>query len=198
MLSQKVKLFIVIGALSLIVIRLTMMYNSQSKEVVRLGNNMIAQNKSIHYYQSRLGETVAQQPVLQLKKQETAELFPRIIDELKNLKIKLNKTLNYSETAIQTEKNIITSIKDSTVNDTVHVKYFYYQDAYYTINGIVQNDTQKVNIQSRDSVIQVVYKGKRQIPYLWFFSKRKLEQVIQAKNPASTITYSKYIQIVKP
>jgi hypothetical protein len=44
---------------------------------------------------------------------------------------------------------------------------------------------------------EVVYKGERIHPWIWFFSRRKLEQMITAKNPNSTILYNRTIQLSK-
>ena len=48
-----------------------------------------------------------------------------------------------------------------------------------------------------DSLIQVVYRGKRKQPWLWLFSPRPLEQLIYNKNPNSKISYQKTIKLSK-
>ena len=68
---------------------------------------------------------------------------------------------------------------------------------FYNIEGIAIGSTQNVSIQSTDSLMQVVYKGKRKKPYLWFFSKRQLEQVITNKNPNSKLECIKFAALIK-
>ena len=124
-------------------------------------------------------------------------IYPEIIYEIKNLKVNPMRVEHFSETIIQQQKDIITKLKDSLIYDTVLVRVFNYHDAFYTIKGIAIGDTQKVHIESRDSLIQVVYKGERYKPWLWIFSKRKLEQVVSCKNTNSKVEYSRIIEVVQ-
>jgi len=124
-------------------------------------------------------------------------IYPEIIYEIKNLKVNPMIVEHFSETIIQQQKDIITKLKDSLIYDTVLVRVFNYHDEFYTIKGIAIGDTQKVHIESRDSLIQVVYKGERFKPWLWIFSKRKLEQVVSCKNTNSKVEYSRIIEVVQ-
>ena len=124
-------------------------------------------------------------------------IYPEIIYEIKNLKVNPRRVEHFSETIIQQQKDIITKLKDSLIYDTVLVCVFNYHDAFYTIKGIAIGDTQKVHIESRDSLIQVVYKGERYKPWLWIFSRRKLEQVVSCKNTNSKVEYSRIIEFVQ-
>jgi hypothetical protein len=47
----------------------------------------------------------------------------------------------------------------------------------------------------QDTLVQVVFRGKRIHPWLWIFSRRQLMQRIQLKNPQAQIHYSEIIQI---
>jgi hypothetical protein len=81
--------------------------------------------------------------------------------------------------------------------DTVQIRVFDYEDGYYSVHGQSWGDTQRVEVKSRDTLIQVVYKGRRERPELWIFSPRKLEQRLSLKNPNARIVYNKNIQIQK-
>lgn len=164
---------------------------------IRLENSFAASEKVIKYFYTRNGELAAKVDVLQLKYSEVKNIYPDIIAEMKNLKVNPRSVNNYSETVIHQDKEIVTSLHDSLIFDTVPVRVFNYHDEFYTVRGIAIGDTQKVHIESRDSLIQVVYKGERYKPWLWIFSKRKLQQVIRCNNPDSEIEYSKFIEIVK-
>ena len=113
------------------------------------------------------------------------------------MKIKPSRINHYSETVIRQEKEVVKQLRDSLIFDTISVKVFDYSDAFYQVNGMIREDSIRIQIQSIDSIIQVVYKGKRLRPWLWVLSKRQLEQVMQSKNPNSQIIYSKQIQIIK-
>jgi hypothetical protein len=130
-----------------------------------------------------------------LSKKDVVRL--RLIAELHNLKIKPQRVESYSETVIQQNKNISTLLRDSIIYDTIPVKVFNYHDEFYTISGIAVGDTQKVHIQSRDSLIQVVYKGKRYKPWMWIFSRRRLEQVVGSKNKNCRVEYGRVIEVEK-
>ena len=159
----------------------------------RIENSFAASQQQLQYYRAKNGDLVAKNDAMILQISEVKKIFPRIIDEIRNLKINPHKVESYSETVIQQNKDIITRLRDSTIYDTVPVRVFNYHDEFYTVKGISVGDTQKVHIESRDSLIQVVYKGERCHPWLWVFSRRKLEQVVGCKNPNSQVKYSKYL-----
>ena len=171
------------------------LYFKEKKEKDRLQKSFAAANETIRYYKAKNGQLVAQTTTLQLRYDELKQIFPKVIDEIKNLDIKPRHVTGYSETVVKQEKEIVTKLKDSLVCDTIHAKIFNYQDSFYTVKGIAIGDTQRVHITSKDSIIQLAYKGKRYHPWLWIFSRRKLEQVITCKNPSSTILYNRTILI---
>ena len=173
------------------------LYVSEKKDNNRLSSNIKNINQNLTYYKSRNGHLVGKNSVLIFRLSEFKSSFSEITEQIEDLKIKVNRIQSVSNTVIRSEKHITTSLKDSTINDTVTAKIFKYNDNFYNIQGIAIGDTQNVSIQSTDSLLQVVYKGKRKKPYLWFLSKRQLEQVITSKNPNSKIVYSKFIQITK-
>jgi hypothetical protein len=167
------------------------------KDTNRLEKSFEISQKDVVYYKDLNGKLTAKGEVLELKHSELSKIFPQILTEIENLKIKKRRVSQYSETIIHQDKEIITELRDSIIYDTIKVKVFDYQDAYYNVNGNIQNDSVRMDIHSSDSLIQVVYKGERLYPKRWIFSPRQLEQVIQSKNPSSTIIYSKTIQISK-
>ena len=173
------------------------MYQKERKEKDRVLQSFEAVESEIKLYKTRSGELVAQNQVLQLQYDEMKKIYPQILDEIKNLDIKPRNVTHYSETLVKQDKEIQTIIRDSIIMDTIPARVFSYQDEFYQVKGIAIRDSQTVHISSIDSIIQVVYKGHRIHPRLWFLSKRKLEQTISCKNPNSTILYNKNIQILK-
>ncbi|HEY4789112.1 MAG TPA: DUF6549 family protein [Bacteroidales bacterium] len=174
------------------------MYYREKREKDRLQNSFATANETIKYYKTRNGLLVAQTTNMQLRYDELKQIFPKVIDEIKNLDIKPKQVTQYSETVVKSEKQIVTHLKDSIIRDTIRARVFNYQDSFYTVKGIAVGDTQQVRITSVDSLIQVVYKGERYRPWLWIFSRRKLQQAITSKNPNNKIMYSKTIQISRP
>jgi len=173
------------------------LYKSERNNRLRIEQAFAASNQEIQYYKSRNGQLIAKVNVMELKYNELKDLYPEIIAEIRSLKIRPGRVEQYAETVIHEQKDIVTTLRDSLIYDTIHVRVFNYSDEFYTISGIADNDTQHVHIESRDSLIQLVYRGDRVKPWLWVFSRRQLQQVLTCKNPNSKIEYSTIIEIKK-
>lgn len=171
------------------------MYYREVREKARLQNSFAAANTTIRYYKTENGRLAAQTNALQLRYNEVQQIYPKVIEEIRNLDLKPKHVTEYTETVVKSEKEIVTHLKDSIIHDTIRARVFNYRDSFYTVTGVAVGDTQQVKISSVDSLIQVVYKGERYRPWLWIFSKRRLQQVVTPKNPNNKIMYSRTIQI---
>ncbi|MBP5994252.1 MAG: hypothetical protein KA736_01000 [Crocinitomicaceae bacterium] len=147
---------------------------------------------------TKSGQLAAQSDLLVLQTKELKKLFPKEVKQIENLGVKVNKTAQYSTTVVETKTNVLTTLRDSIVLDTVHVSVFDYQNQWYKIRGVIEKDTQRLVIKSTDTLTQVLYLGERQKPWLWVFSPRKIQQRVSVSNPNATIKYSQTIQIQKP
>lgn len=192
-LQKIVFLLLLIGA----VILLWKSNESLKQDNARLVNNMETLNASVKYIQTQNGKLAAQTDVLLVRTGELKELFPVQAKTVTDMGIKLNRATQISSSVIETQKNIITVLRDSIVHDTVRVKVFSYKDQWYQISGIGNEKTQQLSIFTTDTITQVVFKGDRIKPWLWIFSPRKLQQRISVSNPNATIKYSSLIQIQK-
>jgi regulator of replication initiation timing len=168
---------------------------SQSKENDRLSKTLAQTVQQLKEIQTQSGQLAVENEVLQLRLKELSTLYPKLIDEIRNLKINPKRAESISSTAINTEKRIVTVLRDSIIHDTIPVKVFSYKDNYYQVKGIAHDSTQEVKINYQDTLVQVVYLGPREKPWLWIFSPRKLQQRATLKNPNARITYSEFIQI---
>jgi hypothetical protein len=172
-------------------------YFRSRKDQYRMETNLAIAETSVKMYKLKNGRLAAQNRVMQLRYDEMAAVYPSILEEVRNLEIRPRYLTQFSETVINQEKEIRTNLRDSIILDTVKARVFDYNDQFYQVKGIAIGDSQRVSIHSRDSLIQVIYRGKRVHPWMWFLSKRQTEQVITCKNPSSTILYNKTIQICK-
>jgi hypothetical protein len=163
----------------------------------RLESNVRSLSVGLKQIQLENGALAGQSEVLTLRIQELKTLFPMQFKAILDAGVKPARTQQVSTTVVETEKHIITTLRDSVIHDTVRVRVFSYSDPWYSIHGQALGDTQWVQIQSRDSLIQVVYKGERNNPWLWILSPRRLQQRIYSSNPNSTIKYSQLINIQK-
>ena len=161
-------------------------------------SNLQTLTSSLDYVRTQNGKLAAQTDVLLLRTNELKTLFPVQAKSVKDMGIKLNRATQLSTTVIETQKNIVTVLRDSIVHDTVRIKVFTYADKWYHIKGVNQGDSQSLQIQTTDTLTQVVFKGEREKPWLWIFSPRKLQQRVSVSNPNATIKYSSVIQIQKP
>lgn len=164
----------------------------------RLSSNLKTLGAELSMVKTKSGQLAAQSDLLVLQTRELKKLFPKEVKQIENLGVKVNKTTQYSTTVVETKTNVITTLRDSLIFDTVQVRVFDYQDQWYQIHGISEKDTQRLVIKSMDTLTQVLFYGERQKPWLWFFSPRKLQQRVSVTNPNATIKYSQTIQIQKP
>lgn len=164
----------------------------------RLSSNIKTLGAELSMVKTKSGQLAAQSDLLVLQTRELKKLFPKEVKQIENLGVKVNKTAQYSTTVVETKTNVITTLRDSLILDTLQVRVFDYQDQWYKIRGVIEKDTQRLVIKSTDTLTQVLYLGERQKPWLWFFSPRKLQQRVSVSNPNATIKYSQTIQIQKP
>jgi hypothetical protein len=142
------------------------------------------------------GQLVAQNQVLTLKGNELAAMLPGLAKEIRELGVRLNQAAAVSKTAFSVNTPATVLLRDSVIYDTVHVQLFDYQDGFFTVKGKSIGNQQYLDLGYRDTLVQVVYRGPRERPWLWIFSPRKLMQRVSLKNPNSTIHYTRQIEII--
>lgn len=164
----------------------------------RLSSNIKTLGAELVLVKTKSGKLAAQTDLLVIQTNELKKLFPKEVKQIENLGVKVNKTSQFTTTVIETKTNVITTLRDSLILDTIKVRVFNYHDQWYQIQGISERDSQRLVIKSTDTLTQVVYRGERLKPWLWVFSPRKIQQRVSVSNPNSTIKYSQTIQIQKP
>jgi hypothetical protein len=192
--QRLIGLLVVLGAI-LLLWKSNLRLHADNK---RLSSNIKTLGAELSMVKTKSGQLAAQSDLLVLQTRELKKLFPKEVKQIENLGVKVNKTTQYSTTVVETKTNVLTTLRDSMVLDTVQVRVFDYQDQWYQIHGISEKDTQRLVIKSMDTLTQVLFYGERQKPWLWFFSPRKLQQRVSVSNPNATIKYSQTIQIQKP
>ena len=164
----------------------------------RLSSNIKTLGAELVLVKTKSGKLAAQTDLLVLQTSELKKLFPKEVMQIESLGVGVSKTTQFTTTVVETKTNVITTLRDSLILDTIKVRVFNYQDQWYQIQGISEKDTQRLVIKSTDTLTQVVYRGERIKPWLWLFSPRKIQQRVSVSNPNSTIKYSQTIQIQKP
>ena len=195
--SQGLQKILLAGTLVLLVWMIWSNNQNLREENQRLEGNVRSLSIGLKQIQLENGAIAGQSEVLTLRIQELKTLFPLQFKSILEAGVKPERAQQVSTTIIETQKQIVTTIRDSLIHDTIRVKVFSYSDPWYTIQGQALGDTQRVQIQSRDSLIQVVFKGERSKPWLWIFSPRRIQQRMFSSNPNSIIKYSQTINIQK-
>lgn len=195
--SQGLQKILLAGTLVLLVWMIWSNNQNLREENQRLEGNVRSLSIGLKQIQLENGAIAGQSEVLTLRIQELKTLFPLQFKAILEAGVKPERAQQVSTTIIETQKQIVTTIRDSLIHDTIRVKVFSYSDPWYTIQGQALGDTQRVQIQSRDSLIQVVFKGERTKPWLWIFSPRRIQQRMFSSNPNSIIKYSQTINIQK-
>jgi len=187
--------------LLLLVSAVIVLWNSNQRlrlETARMTSNLQTLTASLDFVRTQNGTLAAQTNVLLLRTNELKQMFPAQAKSITDLGVKISRATQVSSTVIESEKNVVTLLRDSVIHDTIRVKVFTYADQWYQIKGINQGDSQSLQIQTTDTLTQVVFKGEREKPWLWIFSPRKLQQRVSVSNPNATIKYSSVIHIQKP
>jgi hypothetical protein len=125
-------------------------------------------------------------------------LNPDLIDEIRRLKVKLAKAKSINATGFAVSTSATVMLRDSVLFDTIQNSYFDYDDGFFRVRGRSIGNQQHLDLGYHDTLVQLVYWGERERPWLWIFSRRKLMQRVSLKNPNASITFSEYIQIADP
>jgi hypothetical protein len=128
--------------------------------------------KQFSNYEAKNGILAAKTQVLQYTLSEYTKQYPDGLKELNNLRIKPKRVVQISEVTTKTENYITAKWNDSTGKDSIKEKGFDYTDDWVSVTGTTQNDSVSLLITTVDSLVQVVYWGKRRSPYLWFLATK--------------------------
>lgn len=201
---MKVKQIATFSVIALCLIYITgkslFMYIQKQKDYNRMLINSSALHAQVNYYADALGRETAKVRTMEFTVNELSKVLPEVTQALKELKIKPSRVQSYSQASVEQSKVITQILRDTVLiinNIQAPAKSFTYNDSWYQVTGLIRDNSQTLHITSVDTIIQVVSRGERAKPWLWFFSKRKLIQTIQSRNPSNHVTYSRNIQIKK-
>lgn len=167
-------------------------------EKKRLANNQEALLTDVETYKTEAGKNAASVLRLELSKSELEKYNKDLTQTVSDLKIKISRIQSASTTATSTDYSITTPVRDSIVYrdrlipDTL--KRITYNDAWLGLDGTIQKGIFSGNIQSRDTLVQIVHR----IPKKFLFFKwgtKAIRQEVTTKNPHSKIVYTQYIEL---
>lgn len=196
---MNLKVIFFLGAGLILSVVLSLFLFDAWKETHRSYKRVLSANESLQkelvQFRTENGQLVAQNRVLELKSNELAALLPQMALEINQLGVKLSRAESVSSTGFEVKTPATVLLRDSIIFDTVPVKLFTYDDGFFDIEGTATGDQQQLNLAYRDTLVQVVYRGERERPWLWIFSPRKLMQRVSLKNPNAQIEYTQHIEI---
>lgn len=196
---SKLKGILILGTGLLLSVSLTWLLLDAWQETQRSYKRVLSANESLQeeliQFRTENGQLVAQNRVLELKSKELAALLPQMASEIKQIGVKLSRAESVTTTGFEVKTPATVLLRDSIIFDTVPVKRFSYDDGFFDIEGTAIDDQQQLKLAYRDTLVQVVYRGERERPWLWIFSPRKLMQRVSLKNPNAQIEYTQHIEI---
>jgi hypothetical protein len=182
-------LLIPLAVIAILALQIRSEFKGQDKRL----NQLI--EHSARTFETLDGRLGVESQVATLKLEELGRLYPALLQEIKQLRIKPQRLVQATQTTVHTEAQIHTTLRDSIVYDTTPVRLFEYHDPYVHIQGMAIEDTQFLQVVTRDTLVQALYRGKRPKPLLWIFSRRRIEQRIALKNPNAHLEYPQTVLI---
>jgi hypothetical protein len=165
---------------------------SDYERVVKVSSTL---GDKLTYLRGENNQLIAQNNSLSLSKNELELLLPELKKQISSLGVKLKNAQSVTSTEFTIETPATVVLRDTLFYDSIPVKTFDYKDGYFSISGSLDDSIQMLNMSYSDTLVQVVYKGEREKPWLWIFSKRKLMQRVSLKNPNAQIHYTNHIKI---
>lgn len=198
------KKYLIISCLALAVLSawLSSKLYESGIERERLSNNQQALMSKVKLYETEAGESAASVQVLQLKYDELKQNYQVVCEEAKELGVKVKRLQSAAYSASKTEVEVKTVVKDTIIYipstaaiDTA--KIFYWRDPpWVEVSGVLLNDSVDLNVQSVDTLIQLVHRVPKR--FLFFkFGTKAIRQEIVSKNPHTKIVYSEFVMLNK-
>lgn len=194
---KKILLYVNV-ALILTVSVLSCWLNNVREEKKRLADNQEALLSDVDYYKTESGKNAASVLKLELSKSELENHCQDLTKTIDELNIKIGRIQSASTTITKTEVKIQTVVRDSIVyrDLPVNLKVIKWRDPWVVLNGVLDGETFSANIESIDTLSQVVHR----IPKKFLFIKwgtKAIRQEVVSSNPHSKIVYTEYIELKK-
>lgn len=191
---------IAVGVLVVAVIYLLATTISLRKANSTYKSNQQALLEKVDYYKTEAGKSAASVQKLELSYSELEDNYQTVCDAADELNIKLKRIEATSTTAIKTEVKIQTVVKDSIIYhsalDIDTVKRLRWRDAWVDISGYLQKDSLNLNVQSSDTIVQIIHRVPKKFWFITYGTKAIRQEMIST-NPHTAIVYTEYIDLKK-
>lgn len=165
----------------------------------RLSGNQRSLLEQISFYQTKDSLNAASIERLTLTTNELKSYFPQLVETVKSLNIKVKRLQSVAQTATEASYPIATPIVDSiiirdTVDRPILLKCIDFDNRYVRVSGCDHNGLFNGNIQTLDTLVQVVHRVPRKFWFIKWGTKAIRQEVI-SKNPFSKVVYTEYIEL---
>ena len=138
-------------------------------------------------------------PIFACRASELESSKSELVEICDDLRIKVKRLQSASTTVTQTKYEFKTIFKDSVIvrNGAVldTIKCMSYKDQWLSFEGCTNDNLNfDVQIESRDTIIQIVHRVPRKFWFIKWGTKAIRQEVI-SKNPHGRITYTEYIEL---
>ncbi len=200
--------YLIIACLGLVVIASTMagITHKQAQELKRIRTNqsiLIGRlQDSLQTYKTKSNDYAASVQILTLTKAELEKNYTSLAAEIKDFGIKLKRVEAAAATSTSTNVQIVTQVRDSIiyVRDSSgtfrpdSLQKIAWSDSWIDLQGEIRNRQLTADIQSRDTLIQVIHRVPKK--FLFFrWGTKELRQEIKTSNPHNKIVYSEFVKI---
>lgn len=195
---KKILIFLLIAAFAIIVGLHSSLHKTR-EERDRYRANQTALLSDVEHYKTESGKNAASVQKLTLTYNELKKNYDDVVATAKELNIKVKRMQSVSTTATETRVNVVTQVRDSIIfrdSITQSIKIFRWNDPWVSIFGELNKDSVGIDVQSRDTIVQIVHR----IPHKFWFIKwgtKAIRQEIVSKNPHTNIVYTDYIELKK-
>ena len=189
-------MIVIVLAAAIVFVKL---YRTEIRERRRLEDNQRALLSDVRYYRTRDSLSAASVERLTLSNREFRDYAGELEKAVADLQLKVRRLQSASRTVVETHYPVEVRLRDTViVRDSLvvadTVRRLYYEDAWLTLDGTLDDDTFRGHIQSRDTLIQVVHRIPRRF---WFirWGTKAVRQEVLTRNPYSRISYTEYIEL---
>ena len=160
------------------------LYYNEKKTTTRLTEALAISQKECTYFKAKNGDQAVKLQSQELTIKEIRATIPAVIRDLKNLYIQPRQLKYFVQANTTANAHIETTLRDSVIMDTIKVKVIDYLDQWFTVKGLINGNTTKMDISTSDTLNVAGYLSRRPHPWLWIFGgKRHPEAAITNKNP---------------
>ena len=166
------------------------LYFKEHSNYKRMEGNLKASNEQAEYYKTRSGEMASKVTAQELTIREMKNTIPAVVQDLKNLYIRPGSLQSFTKANAELKKEIRTPVRDSIVylsdSSKFRAKSIKYRDKWFSVSGIVLQDSALLSIGARDTIRAVIF-SQRKHPFWWILSKKQTKTVVTNANPWNKI-----------